>query len=162
VTLSLEQLKEINRIKGLHGYEAELYVEKYEKQRLFNHPSINKIRIISNLDVGAGYDIVSFNSNTSETIDRFIEVKSFAKYLSFYWSRNEVEMARLKGDNYFLYLIDRSKMEDATYKPLIIQNPFTTVFLADEWLKQENLWYVTNQKPYVVYTQQNNELDVND
>lgn len=161
-TFTIDQLKELNKSKELCGYEAELYVEKYEKQRLSNHPLVNKIKIISNIDVTAGYDIVSFNSHTSDIIDRFIEVKSFVHSLSFYWSRNELETARLKAENYFLYLVDRMKMKEQSYKPLIIENPFTNIFLSEKWLKQENSWYVTNKMPLESSLQQKIVLDYDD
>jgi len=46
--------------------------------------------------VNAGYDIQSFNDNKSIIIDKFIEVKSYEGTPYFYWSKNEVEVAKLK------------------------------------------------------------------
>ncbi len=60
--------------------------------------------------------------------DRFIEVKSIQTVL-LYWSRNEIDIARIKKDNYYLYhLVDRNKLKNKDYKPIIIQNPYENVF----------------------------------
>lgn len=56
--------------------------------------------------MGAGYDILSFNSATSLSYDRFIEVKSFHGKPHFYWSSNEKNTSELWGDKYYLYLVD--------------------------------------------------------
>ncbi len=144
--LSLEQFKELQKIKESRGQNAELFVVDYERARLHGHPLKNRIRIISNIDVGAGYDIVSFNSMHSRSIDRFIEVKSFSKNLGFFWSRNEISSAQLRGDDYFLYIVDSNKIQKDCCEPTIIQNPFKNVFLSEDWEKEENTWYISKRK----------------
>jgi len=143
VSLSLEHLKQIQNLKESIGREAEEYVEVYERCRLKDHLQKQRIKIISHIDTGAGYDIVSFNSCESVMLDRFVEVKSFSRDVTFYWSRNEIATAELKGENYFLYLVDRSRMSETSYQPLIIQNPFKQVFLGDNWRKEEIIWYIS-------------------
>ena len=49
------------------GIEAEKFILEFEKIRLRGHDNINQIKIISNVDVGAGYDIISFNSIDSKS-----------------------------------------------------------------------------------------------
>ena len=56
--------------------------------------------------------------------------------LIFFWSRNEIDISRIKGENYFLYLVDRNQMNNTEYKPLIIQNPFKNVLNNENWVKQ--------------------------
>ena len=59
-----------------------------------------KVRRISEVDVTAGYDIISYNSIKSKETDRFIEVKARSSS-GFYWSKNEYETAKLKGEPYY-------------------------------------------------------------
>jgi hypothetical protein len=136
-----DQLMRLNEIKRIYGEDAEKLVYKYEMARLIDHPQKEKIKIISGIDVGAGYDIISFNDNQSKEFDRFIEVKSHSGNMKFYWSLNEVNVAKQKQNHYFLYLIDRSNLENERYLR-IIENPYQEVFLDDGWLKQSDSWII--------------------
>lgn len=138
--LSLDQLKIIQTKQEEAGREAELFVLRYEQQRLNGHPLYNSIERISDDFVNAGYDIISFNNKESISHNRFIEVKSFIGEISFYWSRNEKDVAETLGDKYYLYLIERNKMQEKDYSPLIIQNPFTKLFENDQWEKKVEMW----------------------
>jgi len=139
--MSLDELKSILEQKQLYGKEAEEFVLQFERTRLTDHKNIDKIKIISEIDCGAGYDIVSFDSLESTEINRFIEVKSYAGKAQFYWSKNEVEEAQARGDAYFLYLVDRNKTFDASYAPNIIQAPFKNVFLNESvWNREAQSW----------------------
>ena len=102
---------------------------------------IKVVRIISEVDVTAGYDIVSFNSPQSQEPDRFIEVKAVSNS-GFHWSKNEYEIAKLHGEKYFLYLIDLSKTADAEYNPVIITNPALTVMDSPDWLIEPESYYI--------------------
>lgn len=95
-------------------------------------PLSEKVRRISEIDVEAGYDIVSFESLQSQEPDRLIEVKAISD-TGFYWSKNEYEIARLKGDKYYLYLVELTRISQKDYSPLIIQNPAVNVMEADSW-----------------------------
>ncbi len=141
-TLSYEQFLQIQEIKNKYGTEAEKFVLEYERSRLISHPDCKKVKIISNIDVGAGFDIISFNNKSSRVFDRFIEVKSYSEDLQFYWSRNEVRVAEVKNEHYFLYLVNRNHLEDDGYSPTMIQNPYHTIFEDDTWLKNAETWIV--------------------
>ena len=111
---------------------------KYEKQRLENKTGIDWVAEYS---IAEGYDISSFQKIDSEINDCFIEVKSYAGNPYFFWSRNEIDISRIKGENYFLYLVDRNKIKN--YIPLIIQDPYNKVMLNDnEWDKQAEKYKV--------------------
>lgn len=138
--IDLEENLERNRI---HGEQAERFVLDYEKRRLASHPQLGTIQIISSYDVMAGYDIVSFESPASSEIDRFIEVKSFSTSLSFHWSRNEIDVARLRRDKYFLYLVDRSSMHDPSYEPIVLRDPYVGIMKNDMWLKRPDSFGVS-------------------
>jgi hypothetical protein len=70
-----------------------------------------------------------------------IEVKAVSPTdFRFYWSRNEIETARIHGPNYFLYLVPASKNGFDMLKVRIIPNPFKRVYLdGKSWLRQEEL-----------------------
>jgi hypothetical protein len=68
----------------------------------------------SHIDVSAGYDIASLKDQGSSIIDKFIEVKSYSGSPYFYWSKNEIEVAKQERDNYFLYLINRDEISGFT------------------------------------------------
>lgn len=121
--LGIAELEKMLAQRQINGRAAEDFVLGFERERLKSHPTLGRVEIISEYDVAAGYDIVSYESHYSEEHDRFIEVKSFSSKPSFHWSRNEIDVARIKKDSYFLYLVDREKMSRPSYAPLMIQNP---------------------------------------
>ena len=129
--LSLDKLKRQLHLNELAGEKAELFVLEYEKKRL-GMPLSEKVRRISEIDVEAGYDIVSFASLQSQEPDRFIEVKAVSD-AGFYWSKKEYEIARLKGDKYYLYLVELNRINQEDYSPLIIPDPAVKVMEADNW-----------------------------
>lgn len=129
--LSLSKLKKQIEDNELAGEKAELFVLAFEKARI-GQPLSEKIKRISEIDVSAGYDIVSFNSCESQKADRFIEVKAISNF-GFYWSRNEYEIAKLKGEMYYLYLVELSRINEQGYIPQIINNPATNIMKNDLW-----------------------------
>lgn len=110
------------------GEAAELWVLKFERARLRDHPLHDQIRRVSVDDVSAGYDIVSFSGSSSLQHDLFIEVKSHGLMKVFHWSRNEIMTAEEFGEEYALYLVDRTRMDDAGYAPHIISGPSPEMF----------------------------------
>jgi hypothetical protein len=139
--LSLASLMRIQELNESHGKEAEEFVLSYEKSRI-NSSLAKKIRIISDIQCDAGYDIASFSNNNSKQIDRFIEVKSYSGEPYFYWSRNEVAISEIKQDKYFMYLVNRQMMDKPGYAPLVIQNPYKNIFLNEKvWDRNVMSWY---------------------
>ena len=138
--LSLEQLKRQLEKKEHAGEKAEVFVFEYERKRL-GQPFSEKVRRISEIDVTAGYDIVSFDSNQSQEPDRFIEVKAISN-AGFYWSRNEYEIAKLKGNTYYLYLVNLNRIVEQDYSPQMIKNPAINIMDTDEWFVESQSYYV--------------------
>ena len=133
-TKSLEQLKRKLEQQELQGETAELFVEEYEKRRLFPMNKTANIKRISIIDVTAGYDILSYEKNSSLEYDRFIEVKSYFRNTHFYWSENEIETAKLYEDKYFIYLVDVSLVNTPGYEPTIIKNPAKIILGSEDWI----------------------------
>lgn len=140
--LSMDELKLNLNKQEEFGKESELKALEFERHRLKGHLFIDKIIRLAEDEVNAGYDILSFDNNESIINDRFIEVKSFNKELSFYWSKNEIEVSKELGEKYFLYLVDRDKMNDTGYSPIIFQNPHKRIFENELWIKNPENWKV--------------------
>lgn len=141
-TIRIEQLKKQLEKNNKAGEQAEIYALQYERRRIGQHPQIEEIKIVSNIDVCAGYDIVSFNSNNSYEYDRFIEVKAVSSSKSFYWSINELNTAKLKGKQYYIYLVDLKSAADDMYVPTIINDPVSVLFGSEEWLIEPQSFYI--------------------
>jgi hypothetical protein len=75
--------------------------------------------------------------------NRFIEVKSYTDQVSFYWSRNEVDTAKELGEEYFLYLVDRSKYLLKDYKPMILKDPYDRIFESELLKTETENWKIT-------------------
>ena len=131
--ISVEQLKKDLEAKQKNGIEGEKFVLEFEKKRLHDKAGIIWVAEYS---VAEGYDILSFDKIESKENDRYIEVKSFSTNPYFYWSKNEIDFAKKKSENYFLYLIDRDKISQSNYEPIIIQNPILHVFNNTQWIKE--------------------------
>ena len=129
---TLEQLLKQQEDQSRRGLEAEEFVLGLEKKRL---PDLaQKIKRISDFDVSAGYDIVSYENNETEHYDRFIEVKCYMGSPHFFWSENESDVARIKADKYILCLVDYLRIGEPGYQPEFIRNPYETIFFCFEWL----------------------------
>lgn len=108
---------------ALQGEAGEIFVLAYEKNRLKRRDDLDLIKQVSIYDVRAGYDIISFDNDTSEHLDRLIEVKTYVGKPHFHWSSNELNIAKLKGNQYYLYLVSYNDITTNGYEPLIIKNP---------------------------------------
>ncbi|HLA55454.1 MAG TPA: DUF3883 domain-containing protein [Flavobacterium sp.] len=128
--IGIDEFKKSMEQQQIHGEEAEKFVLEFENVRLDYKSGIDWVAEYS---MAEGYDVSSFESIESIINDRFIEVKSFDGNPCFFWSRNELDISRIKGESYYLYLIDRSKMKDFGYEPLIIRNPFKNLLHNSSW-----------------------------
>lgn len=125
---NLMELKNQLAIQEQLGNDAEIAAIEFEKNILFQS-HISKIpERISLYDVTAGYDIASYLTIDSDIPDKFIEVKSCAdESMQFYISRNELETAKNKRGNYYLYLLNRR-----TNVFTVIPDPYTVFFETGE------------------------------
>lgn len=123
------------------GKQAELFVLEYEKRQRKSHANAKNIKIISDIDTNAGYDIESYTSDSSLLLDKFIEVKSYTESPSFYWSSNEMETAKIKSSRYYLYLVNRDVMEDKNYHPIQIEDPARNLFSDSEWIYRDDGYF---------------------
>jgi hypothetical protein len=139
--LSIEDFREAMVQQQIYGEEAEKFVLNFEFTRLNEQKEIDWV---AEYIVNEGFDIASYNHELDEFPNRFIEVKSYDGTIPyFFWSRNEYSVAKLKKDDYWLYLVNRSEMNKAEYIPIMIQNPYEEIHSNDEnWDKQIEIYKV--------------------
>lgn len=147
-TMTLAQLATKLKAASEIGEIAEEIAFKFEKERLSrNGHTIESecVELRSELDVGAGYDIASFNGRNNKLVfDRFIEVKGSAgDHVEFYWSRNEVEKAKDLGKRYWIYFVGGVNRETRKSKrePALIRSPYPKIFKGSEYdVTTEQYW----------------------
>lgn len=136
--ISLVELEDGLAIKKILGEIGEKKALEYEKKILEEQGIQKEPKIISDVDVSAGYDLVSYLGVESESFDKYIEVKSCQdKKQSFYLSQNELRVAKEKGESYYLYIYIRESDEI-----IIINNPYKRIFLSDEWAKEPQVYKI--------------------
>lgn len=143
-TLSLEAFKKKQNAQDELGLLAEKAVIDFERKRLTNISIMfGDIEHTSQKNVSAGYDIKSIENYLDDNLNkitRFIEVKTVSlSEFNFYWSRNEIDKARIIGERYYLYLLPVKYQNTFDFENiLIINDPFQNVYLNNnDWIKQE-------------------------
>jgi len=121
--ISQEEYDRILEIKKIRGNLAEEFVLKYEENKL---KKINKKPLrVSQLNVGLGYDIQSFDEESQDEI--YIEVKSVSDN-SLIWTNNEINVSKEKKDSYYIYCVSfNGNLPERV--SLIIQNPYKKIFI---------------------------------
>ncbi len=139
--IGIEELDMSIRQQQINGEEAEIFVLAFETIRLNNLKDVNWVaEYIAN----EGFDILSYNSETDDEYNRFIEVKSYQGEVPyFFWSRNEFFVAKQKKDSYWLYLVNRDKIKDENYIPTMIQDPYTNVLNNANWAKEVDKYKIS-------------------
>ena len=136
--LSLKELQKIIQHNAELGDFAEQFVLNYEKNKLKKAGISKQPQRISDIDVSAGYDIISYMDDSNNP-NKFIEVKSCDNTLQFHISRNEIEKSKEKRNAYFLYLFNRVSQE-----VIEIQDPYVNIFQNNnEWVYESESYVVT-------------------
>lgn len=142
--IGIEELRKSMEQQQIYGEEAERFVLQFEAARLENKKEIDWI---AEYVVNAGYDIASYNKIEDEQPNRFIEVKSYDGPKGyFYWTKNEYQVAKLKGENYWIYLVNRTKMNIDGYQPEQYQDPFNTILGEHniDWIEEVDKYKITS------------------
>jgi hypothetical protein len=124
------------------GGAAEEFVLSYERERVgkdFEH----LVDHVSVRNVAAGYDIKSVTlSGRRSTVPRYIEVKAVSDAtLTFYWTANEIKVAALLGEDYYLYLLPVTRQGQFRRERLqVIKNAHAAVLGPNaEWQIREDV-----------------------
>jgi len=119
--ISEERFRKIQESREAIGQAGESWVINYERNYLTvkgKSELAERIARISEINIAAGYDILSFELDSSE---KFIEVKTTAlSKAEFFISANELEIAKQLNGNYWIYLVSEIYGEP---KLFVIQDP---------------------------------------
>ncbi len=127
------KISEIENDKNETGDLAERLAMRYEMERLSiaGYPSLAPlVQQISMVDQSAGYDILSFQGSGSQPSENiYIEVKCTKKEeFSFYWSYNEMNIAKKEADNYWIYGYAKADIvNECADGPVKIKNPISSL-----------------------------------
>lgn len=130
------------RARSKVGLAAEVAVMRFEKSRV--GPDLaGEVKHIGLTNVAAGYDIRSVTTGAgSQGMPRYIEVKAVsAESFSFYWSRNEVDLAEVLGQHYYLYLLPVDRRGNFDFAALkMIADPHVVVMGSpSDWTVEEGV-----------------------
>jgi len=131
--IGIDEFKKSIEKQQIYGEEAEKFVMDFERKRLGD----KQIDWVAQYIVNEGYDIASYNEKDDKEYNRFIEVKSYdGNKPYFFWSRNEVNVAKRKLEHYWIYLVNRTEMNNEDYEPIMEQNPIENILNDGNWDKQ--------------------------
>lgn len=123
------------------GLEAEKQIVEYERVRIGSSYAEN-VDHVSIRNCAAGYDISSVSiEHENHVVPRFIEVKTVSPTTyQFYWSKNEVAVARELSQFYYLYLLPCRRDGNFDLDQLmIISDPYNAVILEDsDWITESD------------------------
>lgn len=104
--ISEERFRKIQETREAIGQAGENWVINYERNYLTvkgKSEFAEKVTRVSEINVAAGYDVLSFELDNSE---KFIEVKTTAlSKTEFFISAHELDIARRLNGNYWIYLV---------------------------------------------------------
>lgn len=139
--VGVDEFRRAMEQQQIYGEEAERFVLNFEFARLNGKKEIDWV---AEYVVNAGYDIASYDDERDEFTNRFIEVKSYnGEEPYFFWSINEYSVAKLKKDEYWLYLVNRSKLNTDQYTPIMVRNPYQTILNDSLWTKNVEKYKIT-------------------
>jgi hypothetical protein len=144
--MDIDDLLDSLEARRQYGQLAEEYVLNKEKERLTGSKRedlAQLVRKISNQNIAAGYDILSFDGIDSDVSpDRFIEVKgTTGNQISFYLSKNELDTAQKLRDKYWVYCVLNVKTIKSK-KLIMMRDPYKTVFQNKKYIVEPVLWRV--------------------
>lgn len=121
--LNPSSLKKSLKMRNLYGEKAEEIVVKFEKARLTSlgrEDLANRVNMISRKYSNEEYDVISFSGKNTYK-DRFIEVKYSSDGQKFYISKNEIEISKIIGEKYWLYIVSK-KNNSPKYEIQLFKN----------------------------------------
>lgn len=156
-TLTEQQLEKILVENKKLGAQAENVVLAFEKERLKQLGKFAQAELVKRISVTnsiAGYDIESFDGDSDDIFpNRLIEVKaSSVNKIRFYWSINEIEVAKKENNRYWIYMIKDFKEDGKNNYPIMIQNPAYSIE-KHSFLNMESTKFLINEVSDVVMSE---------
>ncbi len=120
---------------GWYYLHKNIFIKKSSDDGNFNATTCTEeskfVKKISDLNVSAGYDILSFDAKSLDLkYDRFIEAKGSSNNLiSFEWSNNEMRKAKNLGQKYWIYFLGGVDIEkkSSMEQPILFQDPIKKI-----------------------------------
>lgn len=141
-TVTPDELEKQLEIKKKIGFEGESYVFLVEQEHLKSIGRMDlaeKVTWVATENCNAGYDIQSFFEDGSY---KYIEVKSTtARNENFYLTNNELEVAKLLENSYFIYRVSNLRSIPQISR---IQNPYDLIL--QNKLELKPIQYMVNIK----------------
>ncbi len=135
VTASAENRDEL-------GLAAEVAVIAFEKKRV-GITLANRVEHVALRNAAAGYDILSVTASRGPSVTaRFVEVKAVSmRTFQFFWTQNEVQVSRLLGSLYYLYLLPVGANGELCIDRLfILCDPYSSIIGdAEKWITETSV-----------------------
>lgn len=126
----------VRRDRETLGSAAEEAIVSYERKRV-GSKFADRVEHVAYLNAAAGYDVRSVTVDENGMAKpRYIEVKAVScSSLQFYWTRNEVDTAKLLAQWYYLYLLPvKAGNRFAMNQLKVIRDPHAAVLDgSDAW-----------------------------
>ena len=130
------------RARNELGHAAEIAVMTFERKRV--GPDLaGEVTHVALTNVAAGYDIRSVTADQgSGRAPRYIEVKAVSpNTFTFYWSQREVDVARVLGQHYYLYLlpVDQRGGFDLAWLKMVADPQAVVLGSSSQWIVESNV-----------------------
>lgn len=121
------------------GLAAELAVVAYERDRI-GPEFADRIDHVSQRNASAGYDVLSARVASNRASNRYIEVKAVpSSSMRFYWTGNEVNVAGILRDFYYLYLVPVEAGVVRIDRMTVIADPVSVVLDSRDWVVEPHV-----------------------
>ena len=137
---SVEDFNGIQKIRLELGICAEKIIIKYEEDLLSSlFLDFPEILHLGQTNINIGYDILSYEpflDKSGHFVPKYIEVKAVSeKDYKFYWTRNEMRVAKEYSSRYYLYLLPFISLTEYNLDKLEkIPDPYYNIYQCqDKW-----------------------------
>lgn len=146
--LSPKELQDQKRDQADIGLAAELEVMDYER-RMVGERDANMVVHVALENTAAGFDIASIRreESKSEALVRLIEVKAVSpRDWGFFFTRNEIQIAKKNGSSYFLYLVPVRNGKPIVDELCVIGNPVKELMNEHAWRIEQGAWKIRKRE----------------
>lgn len=124
------------------GLAAEMAVVEHERNRL-GATLAHRVDHVALRNAAAGYDVLSATVDSAVSITpRYIEVKAVSwQSYQFHWTHNEMQVSRLLGNLYYVYLLPVGPQGNLlTDRLVMVCDPYNVILVrGDEWFVEHDV-----------------------
>ncbi len=147
---SPNELQDQKRDQADIGLAAELEVMDFER-RMVGDKDANMVVHVALENAAAGFDIASIRraGSKNEILVRLIEVKAVSpRDWGFFFTRNEIQIAKKNGSSYFLYLVPVRNGKPRIDEVCSIKNPVNKLMNEQAWRIEQGAWKVRKREEH--------------